>query len=375
MKYMGSKRALLLNGLGDILREEAPRSKRFVDLFAGTGRVSWHVAESTSVPVLASDLQSFSSILAGAVVERTGPIDFGTIERAWLQPARRSLVRDARYREAVAQDRDRISATAVKAARNLCATLPGGPVWNAYGGHYFSPVQAATFDCLLIRLPDDKRVARVCRAALILSASRCAAAPGHTAQPFQPTASALPYIASSWRRDPIGVCAETALALAPRHARARGRTATVDANELAKSVRPSDLVFIDPPYSAVHYSRFYHVLETVARGDCGPVEGVGRYPPTFERPHSDYSVKTQAPSRMADLLRTLRERECRVIITFPQGRASNGIAGEELIELARESFEVEARVLASHFSTMGGNNGNRAARRRSTELIIRLNPR
>ncbi len=140
-------------------------------------------------------------------------------------------------------------------------------------------------------------------------------------------------------------------------------------------IRPSDLVFIDPPYSAVHYSRFYHVLETVARGACGPVEGVGRYPPTPERPHSDYSVKTLAPARMSGLLTTLRERECRIIITFPQGRASNGIDGEELIESARQSFEVEARVLASHFSTLGGNNGNRSARRRSTELIIRLNPR
>ncbi len=206
-------------------------SKRFVDLFAGTGRVAWHVAESTCVPVLASDLQSFSSTLAGAVIERTKAIDFDAVDVAWLQPTRRSLAGDPRYREATAQDRGRVSATAVRSARKLCADMPGGPIWNAYGGHYFSPAQAAAFDCLLAHLPDDRNLERVCRAALILSASRCAAAPGHTAQPFQPTATALPYIASSWCKNPIEVCAESARALAPRHARTRGRTATADANQ------------------------------------------------------------------------------------------------------------------------------------------------
>lgn len=375
MKYMGSKRALLLNGLGDVLRTEAQRSKRFVDLFAGTGRVSWHVAESTSVRVLANDLQAFSSVLAGAVIERTRPVNLDLIDRLWLQPTRHLLARDPLYRQASAQRSIEIDAPGVAAARRLCSGTSGGPIWSAYGGHYFSPVQAATFDCLLAQLPEERTLARICRAGLILAVSRCAAAPGHTAQPFQPTDSSLPYIAASWRKDPVRICAEAAGALATRHARRRGRTTIADANTLAKSTRREDLVFIDPPYSAVHYSRFYHVLETVARGYCGPVDGVGRYPPPHERPQSDYSVKTKALGRMMDLLAQLHDRGCRIIITFPQGRASNGIDGEELIELARATFEVEARVLATHFSTLGGNNGNRSARRRSTELIIGLNPR
>ncbi len=372
---MGSKRALLLNGLGAVLTEEAQRSSRFLDLFSGTARVSWHVAEATSVPVVAGDLQTFSSVLASAVVERTRPVDLQAIDAAWLTPARRALAHDSSYRYAITVEGERVTAALVKDARRLCAEADGGPIWGAYGGHYYSPTQAATLDVLLATLPTNPTLRRVSHAALIFAASRCAAAPGHTAQPFQPTSTAAPYIEAAWAKRPIDICAAFSQSLAPRHARTKGRATTGDANVLARKARKGDLVFLDPPYSAVQYSRFYHVLETIARGGCGQVEGVGRYPPASERPTSDYSIKTRALARMTELLLTLHNRECRVIITFPQGRASNGIEGEELIELVRPMFAVDARVLASHFSTLGGNNGHRAARRRSTELIIRLSPR
>jgi adenine-specific DNA methylase len=59
MKYMGSKRWMLSSGLGMLLDRIAPTSNRFVDLFAGSGAVSHHVAKNTSVTVMACDLQEF----------------------------------------------------------------------------------------------------------------------------------------------------------------------------------------------------------------------------------------------------------------------------------------------------------------------------
>ncbi len=58
----------------------------------------------------------------------------------------------------------------------------------------------------------------------------------------------------------------------PMHAKTKGETIVGDALQIAKTLNRSDLVFVDPPYSAVQYSRFYHVLEnclcsgTVHRG-------------------------------------------------------------------------------------------------------------
>ncbi len=57
MKYMGSKRAMLSNGLGDLLRSEMLGAKRFADLFAGSSAVAWFAAEHSECSVLASDLQ------------------------------------------------------------------------------------------------------------------------------------------------------------------------------------------------------------------------------------------------------------------------------------------------------------------------------
>ena len=63
---MGSKRAMLRNGLGELLAQEVPNAERFIDLFAGSGAVAAHVASKFQVPVLAFDLQRYAAILAGA---------------------------------------------------------------------------------------------------------------------------------------------------------------------------------------------------------------------------------------------------------------------------------------------------------------------
>ena len=205
-----------------------------MDLFTGTGRVAWHVAESLSIPVIAADLQQFSAELAGSVIERTDTINVEKVERTWIDAAVRSRTRTRQYRAAGSAAGPVIDRTAVLRARELCETEAGGPIWNAYGGHYYSAMQAATFDTLLQKLSFvDANHRRFCRAVLILAASRCAAAPGHTAQPFQPTASALPYIEASWRRDPVDLVRQLMPDVARRYAKVRGHAVVGDANELA----------------------------------------------------------------------------------------------------------------------------------------------
>lgn len=376
MKYMGSKLSLLRNGLGDDLVLEAARGKRFIDLFAGTGRVAWHVAERADVPVLAVDLQQYAVILAKAVVLRDGPIDVEEIVTSWLVGPQRDMKRTEAYKASrLGQTTSLGSAEDVLRARSLCESIDAGPIWRSYGGHYFSPLQASIFDSLISSVPtDSKAIEALCRASLVLAASKCAAAPGHTAQPFQPTPTALPYIQSSWSLDPIRLVAESLRAVGPKHAKVIGDAVIADANEVAAGFGDGDVVFVDPPYSSVHYSRFYHVLESVAIGGCGEVSGAGRYPPPSERPKSRYSIKTQARSALLDLLEKLGSNGCHVVLTFPQGDTSNGLNGEQIAMFARDWFSVDAKVVASRFSTMGGNGTNRSARRRAGELVLTMRP-
>jgi hypothetical protein len=125
----------------------------------------------------------------------------------------------------------------------------------------------------------------------------------------------------------------------------------------------------------VHYSRFYHVLETIARGQCGPVEGVGRYPPRQERPQSLFSLQTRAEDALSLLMERLAARSATVILTFPAGKSSNGLSGRRVREIARRHFGIDEQTVNGRFSTLGGNGRHRPARQQSEEMVLLLVPR
>ena len=87
MKYMGSKRAMLKNGLGHLLDETLVGRQRFVDLFCGSGAVSSFVAQRAAIPVLASDLQQYAVTLTNAIIERTSHFNTDIHWKAWIERA------------------------------------------------------------------------------------------------------------------------------------------------------------------------------------------------------------------------------------------------------------------------------------------------
>jgi len=155
-------------------------------------------------------------------------------------------------------------------------SLPHEHIVRSYGGHYFSPEQALSLQYLRDNLPADGEMGAL--AALVVAGSRCAASPGHTAQPFQPTPALLPHIALAWKRDVATEVVRALEILGPRHARVMGEAHRADALVLSSKASVGDLVFLEPPYSDVQYSRFYHVLEGIAIGGYASVIGAGRVP-------------------------------------------------------------------------------------------------
>jgi len=365
MKYMGSKRWMLQNGLGDLIAREVIGTQRFLDLFAGSAAVSTHVAMKYNVPVTAFDLQRFSTVLARAVLGRESGIDAERIWTKWYMRAK-ELRQSVRAPSAL-----KINRAIVQRHRDWCSQQP----WlltRSYGGHYFSALQAVWLDALRQTLPIHEPGKSVALAALVCSASQCAAAPGHTAQPFQPTRTAKPFLVDAWNKSIVDHCKSSFTLIAQQHARVRGYAEVLDANDAVSSAKKGDLVFIDPPYSGVHYSRFYHVLETIARGQCSEVSGVGRYPAPNERPCSKYSLKSESSVALEALFETISYRRAKAIVTFPQRKCSNGLSGRAVIDLAKKYFEVEHHWVGSKFSTLGGNNNHRDARSSTRELILIL---
>ncbi|QBC33947.1 DNA adenine methylase [Pandoraea sp. XY-2] len=386
---MGHK-GKLLPILGEVLKAESAHANRIADPFCGSGAVSWFLAEKTSKSVISGDLQSFAVARAAAVVERTRTFDAGELITSWFASARsvvESIVMQfpnaSRSVHPEFVDAEEIRAV-VERSRSFCESIMppvlakmGGnfPMTLAYGGHYFSPLQAIELDALRNTIPDDEGVTQACVAALVDAASRCAAAPGHTAQPFQPTPTAAKFIIEAWNKDVWDTVKNAIFSIASVHAQVKGAAFKGDCIELINRLEPGDLVFADPPYSDVHYSRFYHVLETLARGSAVSVSGVGRYPPLADRPGSSFSRRGEAHRAAQALIDACSTKEVSLVLTFPLAKASNGLSTSDFVRFGTGKFSsIDVQEVSSTFSTLGGNGANRDGRQACTESIVCFRP-
>ena len=187
---------MLQNGLGEILIAETGSASRVVDLFCGAGSVSWFAATHLHKPVISCDLQKYATILASSVVQRTKPVDAQNLKELWLSRALKTRYRLNGWGESKKLDTAGYRTKLwYQYAQELCSsdTIPNPPlIWHYYGGHYFSPTQALSFDAMLRMLPKDDELRNLCLAAVIIAASHCVASPGHTAQPFKATQTGSP---------------------------------------------------------------------------------------------------------------------------------------------------------------------------------------
>jgi adenine-specific DNA methylase len=389
MKYMGHK-GKLLPVLGEILIEESRNARRIADPFCGSGAVSWFLARHTDKILVAGDLQDFAVARASAVVERTSPIDGAALKSNWFTAANAVVHRVTEQFPNAGRSVEPEYLTSediryvVTRSRTFCqSVLPpllkqlGGqfPMSKAYGGYYFSPLQALELDALRQTLPTAPDLRKVALAALVEAASKCAAAPGHTAQPFQPTASAAKYIVEAWNRNVWDVVAQAIDGLATVHANVEGEARACDFTESIDALQAGDLVFADPPYSDVHYSRFYHVLETLTRGEETDVTGRGRYPSFNERPVSRFSRKSESGFAARALVEACAAKRVNLVLTFPASGASNGLSASDFVNYGAGLFSsIEVHKVSSNFSTLGGGPETRGGRKECTENIVCFRP-
>lgn len=385
MKYMGHK-GKMLPVLGEILREYGANSQRIADPFCGSAAVSWYLSENTNKEIIAGDIQSFAVARARAVVERTEVFDSASMLKYWFAKARKTVDAVAshfpnhlRSIEPNLADPSKIKLV-VGQSRKFCKdVLPvvfrdfegQWPISKAYGGYYYSPAQALVFDALRQSLPSDLTKRKVAMAALVEAVSRAAAAPGHTAQPFQPTESSAKYIIEAWSRDPWNLVRDSVEEIAGKSAVVKGKGIVGGFEKTLCQLSEQDLVFADPPYSGVHYSRFYHALETITRGVEFEPEGRGRYPTISDRPSSAFSKKTEAKAAAIALLQTCAKKHLSLVLTFPTTGASNGLAAKDFVEEGKRLFSrVNVEEFESDFSTLGGNKKHREARQACNESIL-----
>lgn len=85
-------------------------------------------------------------------------------------------------------------------------------------------------------------------------------------------------------------------------------------DECIKKLEKGTLVYADPPYCSVHYSRFYHILETFVKYDYPKIEFGGRY--RNDRHQSPFCISKQVRKAFKNMFIQLNENECELVLSY-----------------------------------------------------------
>ena len=242
---------------------------------------------------------------------------------------------------------------------------------STYAGSYFGLRQCIEIDALRagidVAAPAEDGayvgVRRWMLTALGAAVSRCSNSTGHFAQYLTPSADNVARVASKRRRS---ICLEWVdrLRLIKQVGnytwRKQNRVFCGDAcvllNQLASETRRPAIIYADPPYTSDQYSRYYHLLETLALYDYPQVTGKGLYRPG--RFSSDWSIKSKVVASFEQLVEHTAKLGASLVVSYPtHGLLENS---ETVIpEMMRNSFQsVERHVAVAHqHSTMGASKG------------------
>ena len=109
------------------------------------------------------------------------------------------------------------------------------------------------------------------------------------------------------------------------------RTSSLDYMECLNSIKPGTLVYADPPYCFVHYSRFYHAIETLTRYDYPQVGYKGRY--RSDRYQSPFCIKTQVNEAFESMFNIINNRQLELVLSYSNSD-TNTISLIDLLTIA-----------------------------------------
>jgi adenine-specific DNA-methyltransferase len=381
---MGTKKALAPIVRGAV--EELDRPGQVADLFSGMGSVATSLAPIAAV--LTNDALAFTSAFArarflevermpGRLVARQLFPDFRT---AYAHLRSEFGHRMSHERKALAgETREALAAymqTAPHVAnsdwyRRRCRAAQTAASHERYcmtvlyfSGGYFSTTQAAQLDALRFAIDryEDSASRDWLMAAWLGAAGVVINSPGHTAQYLTPgNDGVFKRIRRQWERPVWSIFIDqldSIQAVGTKKWRSRNTVCNADALELVGSADFDRVgtVYADPPYTKDHYSRFYHVYETLYRYDFPVSKGMGRYRP--DRFSTPFSLARGVEDAFRTLFASIAKRGLPLVLSYPD----NGLLhrdGRRVTDLLEEHFRIKHthKVTLQH-STLGASKGS-----------------
>ncbi len=338
MKYMGSKRELLdfiISSINDLDIE----SNWFCDLFSGTSIVGCSLKDEYNIQI--NDIQIYTSIFANTylpnIKNSINPTELEKIKERVLfyvdefYKKHPGLIFDYR----LVSNYNELHRLEIQQQNLIYNNFEIGfhLFVKYYSGTYWSYTQCVWIDSIRAVAEDyiGQRGYYIILSSLIYAMSYTSQSTGHFAQFRDVTESNMTDIMLYRIRD-IWTYLEKKfleiLNVVDVDVINRYSITTLDYLDCLRLIERNTIVYADPPYSSVHYSRFYHAIETLIRYDYPNVKYKGRY--REDRHQSPFGKKTEVKNAFAKLFKEIKNRNSHLILSY----SDNGmISQDEIMEI------------------------------------------
>lgn len=365
---MGSKREIL-NEINEALVELHADSTCLCDLFSGTAVVS--AAFLDKYDIISNDIQQYSSVFAHTY---SANIAEGVYENFRDMVVRRAknLVYEfhakyPQYQFDYSEIREFEDLSEIEKIQqrliNEKFDLGFSLFSKNYSGTYWSYEQCVWIDSIRAVAEDYKDSVGyyAILSALIFAMSYTSQSTGHFAQYRDVTHQNVEDILLYRRKDILSLFIKKldelilALNTTPTHSMT---VTSLDYLDCLRIVPDNSIVYADPPYSAVHYSRFYHVIETLVRYDHPHLEYKGRY--RDDRYQSPFDKRKEVIKAFQLLFKAVDERKSHLILSY----SDHGLVKcDELLEIGKQSignhYDISFKEKNYTHSKMGRSDENR----------------
>lgn len=404
LNYLGSK-LRLLDFINENVHRVTPQGAGVCDLFAGSGCVSYKL--SHSFLVTACDIQKYSEVICNAlfndyILDQTSiqsifnemdsddtsrlmdcfapliKLEDDAINNKDLQTLADILEYGSVEAFILRGNDSNISQTLLQVAKSLSDNGFANEkslISRYYGGVFFSYRQAVQIDILLniINKQQHGKYKDVLLASLLSTASDVVATVGkHFAQPVKGRDSKGNIKTTVYNK----AVQDKTIEILPLYkewlhkylvlpkSNFQATTMQCDYMQCLKSLPETvRTVYADPPYTRDHYSRFYHVLETMVLRDSPEISTVNIHGVTQisnglyrkDRYQSPFCIKSKAATAFEDMFKEISMANRNLLLSYsPYDETKKThprvVTIQQLISLAEKSFDSVRLISAGHFA-------------------------
>jgi adenine-specific DNA methylase len=394
--YLGSK-LRLLDFINETIDKIDPKKGVVCDLFSGSGVVSKHL--SLTRPVISNDIQEYSRIISMGLLMKFTKFHSNDLKFIYENKIYKKLsyifdpiiIYENEALEKLEKDEmsqmneivslgsflnyqnsgnNKLSKKFKSALNETTKRLQDADLLNSkktmvtryYGGLYFSFQQAVTIDALLEIKDGIKNNSKyIFHAAILSSVSDIVNTIGKQfAQPLSLTNNKgefklqLSKKILKDRRFDMTIIFKKWIARYNNQpvSKFSNLITKLDYAEVLKKKKHINVVYADPPYTRYHYSRYYHVLETISLRDLPEITSINKNGDKIlskgvyrnDRHQSPFGLKNESDKSFDTLFKKTSELEAKLVLSYsPYNKSSNATPRvqtiDNLVSIAKKYFK------------------------------------